>query len=245
MRQDRVACAHGDVLGGPRSDPTKAHQVVPELARIGAGVDDDLASVDRTRQGDEGMPASRGHGERTRLAFGQLDQRRRCGEEMGDRRIARKPVGALTTSARPHALPDGQDEFAGDGPPARHGDLLADHRAHGEFEAVHRARDPPARVVADQRSEEGVVAQCLDHRDRVGVEVEQAAAPLHRRGEIAQVRELKIGHDAVLVAATGARRRVQRHDPATKGQAEAAPVVPAVEGFDPRERPLAEEGEEG
>ena len=133
--------------------------------------------------------------------------------------------------------------------PARHGarpgdrDLLADHGADGELEAVGGARHAAARVSPHHGTDQRVVAQRLPDGDRVGVEVEQLAAARHRRVQVAQVREHELAFDVggPVPALSVVRARAQRDDAVPVGEAQAARVGDPVERLDAGERAQAQE----
>ena len=56
----------------------------PQLARVGTGVDDDVAALDGVGQRHQCATPPGWHGERSRLAPRQLGQRGRRREEVGD-----------------------------------------------------------------------------------------------------------------------------------------------------------------
>ena len=95
----------------------------------------------------------------------------------------------------------GVDQAAGQGGGAGQGDLLAEHGPHGQLVAVDGARHPPPRHGRHQRAEQGVGAECLDHRQRIGVEVEQGPAALHGGGQVAQVVQPEAGQDMAVARA--------------------------------------------
>ncbi len=57
------------------------------------------------------------------------------------------------------------------------GHLLTHDGAHGDLEPAPRARDSDARVRGDERREVSVGPEACADRDRIGIEVEQAAHP--------------------------------------------------------------------
>lgn len=77
------------------------------------------------------------------------------------------------------------------------GHLLAEHGADGELGLVDRARHPAARAPLDQRGEQRVGAEPLVDGDRVGVQVEQAAAAADGHGQVAQVAQGEPAGDVV------------------------------------------------
>ncbi len=95
--------------------------------------------------------------------------------------------------------------------------LLAEDRADGELRLVDRARHPAAGCLVDEGRERGVGPQLLVDRDRVGVEVEQAAAAADGDGEVAGVAQGEPAGDVV-----GARG--QRHDAVAVREPQRAPV---------------------
>ena len=84
--------------------------------------------------------------------------------------------------------------------------LLADDRPDGELEPVHAARHAHAGTAPGQLAQHRVVLELGRDRDRVGIEVEEAAAARHRGGQVAQVVELED-------AADGARLGVSATSP--------------------------------
>ena len=174
--------------------PGKATSERRSSTRVGARVDDDVTDLDGLGQG---------HAARCRRPAGMANAPGSCGREFDERRRRREQVGqpavgcGQRVAGRVHQPP-------GHGAGARHRDLLADHGAHGQLEAVGRAR---ARADLDRartsRSDERVRAEGLPHGDGVGVEVEELAAARHRSGQVAQVGEdqlsLHVGRAAPLV----------------------------------------------
>ncbi len=117
--------------------------------------------------------------------------------------------------------PDGGDEPPREGARPRHGHLLAEHRPHRELGAVHGARDPSTWGVGDGGRQQGVPAQDVGHRHRVGIEVEETTAPLDGGAEVAQVVEPQGGDHVALLVPLG---HAQCDGPRTTRQPERAAV---------------------
>ena len=111
----------------------------------------------------------------------------------------------------------GGHQAAGERRGAAQRDLLAEHRADRELVRVDVAGHPPPGRLAHERSEQLVIAERLDHAERVGIEVEQRARALHRRGQVAQVREPEASMHVPVAGAQLDRAGAMR-------QAQAAPV---------------------
>ncbi len=116
-------------------------------------------------------------------------------------------------------------------------DLLADDGAHRDLETVDLARQAQPRRRCDQRTEQRVGRQDLVDRQRIGVEVEQAPAALDRDRGVAQVGELELAGDMVVVER-------QLHRAETVRQAQHPSVRPAVDALDTRDQAAAEELEQ-
>ncbi len=97
------------------------------------------------------------------------------------------------------------------------GDLLPEDGPHGELGLVDRARHPAAGALVDQRCEQRIGAQPFVDGDRVGVQVEQAAAAADGHGQVAQVAQ---GEPAGDVVGAGG----ERDDAVPVRQPERAPV---------------------
>ena len=109
-------------------------------------------------------------------------------------RVPRNPV---------QRLPEREREARGGGARGGDGDLLAEHRAHGELGAVDGPGETQPGGGAHERREQRVAGEVLRGRGGVGVEVEQPPAALHGGGEVAQVREAQ----AALEVAPGGDER--------------------------------------
>ena len=204
----RARMATYSAVHGPM--PGSRDQRAAQLGRVGAGVDHDVAALHGLGQRAEGPAPSRRHGERTRVTAGQLGQRRRRREEVGDRAVG---LGERV-SRRLH-------EPAGDRPRPGDRDLLADDGAHGELETVGGARHPPARVLLDHRPEVRVAPQGLPDGDGVGVEVEQLAAARHRGRQVAQVGE----HELALDVGRAVRHRCHASAPSRAASGAASVTI--------------------
>ena len=127
----------------------------------------------------EGTAPARRHGEGTRVALGQLDERGRCREEVGHRadrcgRGARRPrAPAVPATVR--------------APGTETCCPMTARTASSNPSAAPGTRRPGSRRTngADER----VVPQGLPNGDGIGIEVEQLAAPGHGRVQVAQVRQ--------------------------------------------------------
>src|SRR5260221_12125534 len=82
--------------------------------------------------------------------------------------------------------------------------MLAGRRPWRELRRLARTRHGAAGGLIDQRRELWVWAQRPAGRDRVGVQVEQAAAAADRHGEVAQVGQRQLAGDVL-------RTRAQRY----------------------------------
>jgi hypothetical protein len=99
----------------------------------------------------------------------------------------------------------------------RRGDLLAEDGPYGELRLVDRARDASARRLVHQRRQHRIRTQLVVHRDRIGVQVEHAAAAADGHGQVAQVAEGEAAGDVVGLGGEG-------RDAVAVGEAEGAPV---------------------
>ena len=131
-------------------------------------------------------------------------------------------------------LPVFGDQPSGERPRASDRHLLAQYGADSELVAVDVSSHPASRREAHESSEQRIVAQRLRHAPRVGVEVEQRARALHRRGQVAQILQ-PIAR--VHVPSGGA----QLDDAAPLRQTQAPPVDAVVHLLDARHRAQAQE----
>ncbi|PQM47566.1 hypothetical protein C1Y40_02235 [Mycobacterium talmoniae] len=136
--------------------------------------------------------------------------------EVGDRR---EGVGQRATGVVDR-LAVGRDQPAGVGAGRRGGHLLAQYHPNGEFDLVHRARDALTGRLRHDRAQIRVRRQHLEHRFRVGVEVEKSPAAGDRGGQVAKVVEDQLAADVV-------GGRGERDDAGAVRQAQGAPI-PAV-----------------
>ena len=105
-------------------------------------------------------------------------------------------------------------------------DLLPEHGSRRELEAIDGARQPQAPASSRRgRPRIAIGAELLGDGLRVGIEVEHSPAPLHGRGEIAEIVEPE--HGANVVGLRG-----QLGHARTVGQAQRAPVGRAHHLFD-------------
>ena len=89
----------------------------------------------------------------------------------------------------------GDDQPGGVGAGRGGGDLLADHGPEGELGRVDRAGDAPTGALVDQWGQHRITAQEIVDGNRVGIEIEQASAPVDGNGKIAEVGQLQLtGH---------------------------------------------------
>ena len=72
---------------------------------------------------------------------------------------------------------------------AGHAHLLAEDRPEGQLIAIDVPWRPEARHRHDRRAEDRIGPECLEDRDRIGIEIEQPAEPADRRREVADVVE--------------------------------------------------------
>ena len=94
-----------------------------------------------------------------------------------------------------------------------------------ELEAIDGSRQPQPRRLRDEATEDAIGAELLGHGLRVGIEVEHSPAPLHGRGEVAEIVEPEHGANVV-----GLRRQLGHAR--TVGQPQRAPVGRAHHLFD-------------
>ena len=142
------------------------------------------------------------------------------------------PVGASSGLPAPRDEPPGKRARPGDR------DLLADHRADDELEAVRVTRHPqagPARGRSGRRT--GSRRSAVAHARRVGVEVEQATGPGDRGGEVALIVESERADDVI-------RRRGQGHDAVAVRERERSAVCAVDHRLDADDGPGTEELDE-
>ena len=111
----------------------------------------------------------------------------------------------------------GRHQAGRQGPRRGHRDPLPQHGPDGQLRAVDGAGRATARHRADEVGEERIPAQRLGHGDRVGVEVQEAAAARHRRPQVARVGQGEGAADGLAVVG-------QLHDRRPVREPEAAAV---------------------
>jgi acrylyl-CoA reductase (NADPH) len=212
--EEDVAVAEGthrDVAGGPRPDARKRHERASCVTAVGAGVEPQLAGGQRAAQADERAGPRARHRQPPRIQGGERVRRR----EQGGHRAAR---------AR-EALAVLGDQPAGGGARRRNRHLLAEHRAHRQLGAIDASRNPQARGSRHERADERIAAQVRGDGGGVGVEVQQPAAALHRRGLVARVVEPQ-------PAVHARRREAHLGDAGPVREAQAAAVHVALDLLD-------------
>ncbi len=175
---------HRDHLHRPGADAAQGRQPRPCLVALGAGRQVHPARGQRLSQTRQGRLPGRGEGERARR---QVHQRPRLREQMGQSaadRIGNRLTEALHQPGRVGAR-------------RRRGDLLPQHGAERELVAVHGARHPASRRPRHERGQHRVGREGVVHGDRVGVQVEEAAAATQGGGQIARVAEVKPGRHVI------------------------------------------------
>ncbi len=166
------------------------------------------------QRGQGGAAAAR-HGELLRIEPGELAGAR---EEVGE------AAGRVLDGRAVRGGEAGRVGAGGGG-----GDLLAENGPDGELGGVDGTRHAPARRLGDERREDGVGGEPLVHGDRVGVEVEQAAAAADGEGEVAQVGEGQPAADVVGGRGEGGdARTVRQVEGAAVGAV--APLLDAGDG---------------
>ncbi len=83
----------------------------------------------------------------------------------------------------------GGDQFRRKFQGTRYGNLLAEHGANGDFEAVPRARHAQARTPGDQRRKQRVLSKVLADGQRVRAEVENVSNAPNNRGKRCDARK--------------------------------------------------------
>src|SRR5829696_5685935 len=184
------------------------------------------------RQTPQGLTPGRGHGEifRSRLDYSlrpgeemgeffrsRLDYSLRPGEEMGEFVVPNERLGEWFSAAG--------DEAASQGAGTGHGDLLAQHRTNGELDPIHASGDAPSGRTPHEIAEDAIVSEHVGDGDRVGVEIEEAAAALHRGTEVPQVLEPE--YATHVLAAVG-----EGHCPGAVRQTQCPPVGLPIKSFD-------------
>ena len=188
--------AHRDVRRRPRPDPRRSSKCGRRRVALGAGVD---ARPRRSRRSRDGS--------RARLDRGARASPQRVQRRVGDvggfgNRWVRPPSGTASGVAVRG------DEAAREGACRGERHLLAEHGPHRELEAVDRARARAGRgALATSGPRRRSAPSCSCDGLRVGVEVEQPAAALHRGGEIAKVVEPQRGSGRDRPRASARRRR--------------------------------------
>ena len=195
--------AHRDRRRGPRADAREREQLVVQLGAVAALVDHERPVGERGGQRPQRLGPGGGHREHGRIG-------------VGDRRGFGETVREAAVGAR-ERFPAGDDQASGVGARTARRHLLAEHGPQRELRRIDGAGHAPAGRLGDQRRERGVGREVGVDGDRVGVEVEQPAAPVHGGGEVAQVGERE-------PAANVVDERHELDDPVTVGEAQDAAV---------------------
>ena len=201
--------------------PGSASSLARASPRSLARVERQLSARQRPGQAEQRAPARVRHRQPLGVCRGQ---RRGRGEQM--RHAAERLLQAARRIRSP-AVPRASRRRAAR--PA--GRAPRGSRARPRRRAPARAVPGALRTSAPSSA---VLAERLDHAERVGVEVEQRARALHRRGQVAQVLQPVPGVHVPLA-------RAQLDDAAAVGQPQAAPVGAVVDLLDAGHRAQAEE----
>jgi hypothetical protein len=119
---------------------------------------------------------------------------------------------------------------------AGHAHLLAEDRPERQLIAIDVPWRPEARHRHDRRAEDRIGPECLDDRDRIGIEIEEPAEPADGRREVADVVE---GEQALQIAmSTGIDPDLGYGGPVRQGERPA--VMLSVTLLDSRDRPRGE-----
>ena len=231
-RHERVGVgqrAHPDVARRPRPDAGQGQQLCLGAVPVGAGIQRQVAGRERGGQpGQRGGPGLR-HRQRGRVGPGQRLRGREAMRERAVRPLERLAVGGH--QPRPEA------------PGRGHGHLLAEHGSQGQLVPVHVAGHPPPGVGPRQRPQHRA-RRGQEGGDglRVGVQVEQAAAALHRRGQVAQVLQLQLAVEVPGPAVV--RRQADRQDSRAVRQQQRPPVAAVAGRLHAGDRPRGQEAEQ-
>jgi hypothetical protein len=145
------------------------HELSFGLFALGTGIEDDLTVCERASQVAQGVAPGRGHGDGHQICVRDGGRLR---EEMSKAAILGERLGEW--------LPAAGHYPAGEGQGAGHGYLLAEHRAHCEFDTVDAPRDAPSRGAADEGAKKRIGAEDVGDGYRIRVEIQESAAALHR-----------------------------------------------------------------
>ena len=115
------------------------------------------ASATRARRRPAGMANDAG------IAFGQREEAAGVGKSRRRSRWPREtgPRVSAVIAGRRQRVACGLHQPARDGACPRHRDLLADHGAHGELEAVGGSGHPAPGITPDRRTDSAIAPQCL------------------------------------------------------------------------------------
>ena len=216
---------HRDVLRGPFADARQGPQLRDRFLQAAAGGEDVRVGHHRRRDRQQRRATASRHAHGGRIGAGQ---RRRIGEDVGQ--------GAVRLAQR---FAEAGHQRAGQADRAGHGDLLPEHRAHRQFEAVPGAGDAQSRPSGDQRREGGVLDQL--QRDGVGVGG-QVEHPAQAGDDLRQGGEFWKPHGRVQGVAAG---RADGDGALLAVQADGAAIGVALDGFDPGDGAGAEKTEHG
>ena len=159
--------AQGDVVRGPGADAGQGGPAFDEVLQRARGAEVDPAVEQGACDRVDRACARLGHAEARQVRCGDLRRLREQALQAGARqpRRQRRPVEA------------GQATRVRGG----HAHLLAEHRAHRGLEPVPAAWQAQGRAPAQQRPQCRVAREHGADRLGIGVEVEHAPHPLHRR----------------------------------------------------------------
>ena len=207
--------------------PGSCWQLHRQLVAIGAEVDVDPSLGDG--RAHTARAIARGHG----ASAATTDRARRGPPPRG---TAAGPMIAALIGQRPSPSPTSAARRPATVARPGHRHLLPDDRPHHQLGPVDAARRAQPRPLRDERAEQRVGAQLAVDRHRIGVEVEQSAASLHRGLQIGErIEPQRARHGTI--------ERTQCHHAGTVGQSQRPSVRRAVPRLDTGHDPSAEERE--
>ena len=182
--------AHRHVMRGPfadagQGDPAR-HEFVQRLLRA----EIDAAVQQGLRHATDRGGARGGHADLAQVRIGQL---RRRGEQAFQSRCNRRRQWFAV------ALHDTRRQRAR----GRHADLLAEHGAHRDLEAVPAAGQAQARAPAQQRLQHAAGAERGGDRLRLRIEVEHPPQPRHHRQQLRRLRAVQFQFQCMLTNIPG------------------------------------------
>ena len=217
---ERVAHAEVARRGTRRGRAGRASPRTPRstarcrAARAGAGA----PPRGRRRRRADSSPRASAAGEAEQRAPPRAGHRQLLGVGLRERGGRREQVRDAAERALERLAVRG-DQPAGERGGARQRDLLAEHGAHRQLVAVDVARRRGARAPRARAGRAAASrAERLGHGVRVGVEVEQRPAALHRGAEVAQVVEPEARRDVPVAGRSSTT-------PGAVRQPQAAPVA--------------------